>query len=470
MPAGHETRDERVETGRATRAAVPRSAHAEWTASTDRIGPVAILEAQAASRVPELVPVRHGRMAVSPFAFYRGAAAIMAADLAPLPRTGLIVQLCGDAHLSNFGVFGTPERQLVFDVNDFDETLPGPFEWDVKRLVASFEIAGRARGFRGSDRRAITHAVARRYREQMRRSAAARVLDAWYDHLDADRIRELVRVERAEARAGSQQLRSTEAIIEKAHTRDDIRSLAKLARVVDGRLRIVADPPLIVPVEDLVDADSGFADDERTMRALLASYRATLPRERHPITEFEYVHLARKVVGVGSVGTRAWIILLRGRDDHDPLFLQAKEAQASVLEAHLGASEYQSHAERVVRGQRAMQAAGDIFLGWQRVAADDGVERDFMVRRLADWKGSIDTEHATVQGALLYARLCGETLARAHARTGDRVEIASYLGRSDRFDRAMSRFATRYADQNDRDYATFIRAIDRGGIRAIRDA
>ncbi|MGG7463327.1 DUF2252 domain-containing protein [Plantibacter sp. YIM 135347] len=448
------------------RAAVPRSALGGWSAADDRFDPVDGLEAQAATRVPELVPIRYGRMASSPFSFYRGGAAIMAADLSTLPRTPLTVQLCGDAHLANFGVFGTPERTLVFDINDFDETLPGPFEWDVKRLATSFEVAGRASGFRKADRRRITTAVARHYRELLRHAASARVLDAWYDRLDADRISEFVRAERAAARVGSKQTRNIAAILERARTRDSTRSLAKLARREDDSLQIVSDPPLIVPIEELDERAIDRASTERTMRELLASYRSTLPGDVHPVAEFEYVHLARKVVGVGSVGTRAWIILLRGRDDDDPLFLQAKEAQPSVLEAFLGPSGYETHGERVVRGQRAMQASSDIFLGWQRVASEDEVNRDYYLRQLADWKGSVDLDRASVRGALLYARLCAETLARAHARTGDRVAIAAYLGKSERFDDAIGRFAVEYADQNELDHAALVGAVESGRVPA----
>ena len=456
----------RAEWGRAARRRSPRVAHADWAPAADRPDPVALLEEQATSRVPELVPIRHARMMVSPFTFYRGAALIMAADLARTADSGITVQICGDAHLSNFGVFGTPERKLAFDINDFDETLPGPWEWDLKRLAASFEIAGRSRGFNAAERRETTVVAVRGYRERMHRAAESRVLDAWYDRLDADTLAEWVRAERLAGHAEKEQVKRTDSIIAKAKTRDSMKAFSKLVRVVDGKLRITGDPPLIVPVEDLAPVGLTHADDEEAMRELLRDYRTTLPLARHPLDEFAYLHMARKVVGVGSVGTRAWIVLLRGRDDEDPLLLQAKEAQASVLERFLGASAFDHHGERVVRGQRVMQAASDLFLGWQRARGGDGVERDFYLRQLHDWKGSFDVETAVPSGAKLYAKVCGETLARAHARSGDRVAIAGYLGESDRFDQAIADFAVAYADQNERDHRAFVAAVESGRLEA----
>jgi uncharacterized protein (DUF2252 family) len=452
--------------GRAARIGTPRTSHAVWEAPEDRVDPVALLEEQAESRVPELVPIRHGRMMVSPFTFYRGAALLMAADLARTPNSGLTVQLCGDAHLSNFGLFGTPERRLLFDINDFDETHPGPFEWDVKRLVASFEIAGRHRGFTDEERRELRLAAARGYRERMIEAAESSVIDAWYDHLDAEQVETWVKTERDAARADKRQVKAVETIVAKARTKDRLRAFSKLVTSESGSMRIIADPPLIVPVEDVLTDEHEVVDTEEAMRAILASYRSTLLVARHPLAEYTYVHMARKVVGVGSVGTRAWIVLLTGRDAADPLFLQAKEAQASVLERFLEPSEYTSHGERVVRGQRRMQASGDIFLGWQSVKGDGGIERDFYIRQLHDWKGSFDPELMIPRGALLYARICGETLARAHARSGDRVEIAGYLGKSSVFDEAISEFSVAYADQNDADYASFRAAIDSGRLEA----
>ena len=453
--------------GRAVRVHTPRSSHAEWSPGENRTDPVALLEEQATTRVPELIPVRHGRMMVSPFTFYRGAALLMAADLATTPSTGLTVQLCGDAHLSNFGLFGSPERRLVFDINDFDETLPGPFEWDVKRLVASFEIAGRHRGFTDAERREILLAAGRGYRERILKAAGESVLDAWYDKLDAEQVQSWLREEKAAGTAEKRQLKGFDSIVAKALTKDRMRAFEKLVTNEGGRLRIVSEPPMIVPVEDIVGSSQSTEQTEAAMREILASYQHTLPSRRHPLPEYTYVHMARKVVGVGSVGTRAWIILLTGRDDADPLFLQAKEAQESVLERFLGASEYEEHGERVVRGQRIMQASSDIFLGWQRVQApQDGVSRDFYVRQLHDWKGSLDPEVMVPRGALLYARICGETLARAHARSGDRVAIAAYLGKSDTFEESIADFAEAYAGQNDADYQAFIAAIDSGRLEA----
>ncbi|MFF2388530.1 DUF2252 domain-containing protein [Agromyces sp. NPDC058104] len=456
----------RAELGRAARRRVPRDSPAHWSPAPDRPDPVGLLEEQAATRVPELVPIRHARMLTSAFAFFRGAALIMAADLASMPVSGLIVQLCGDAHLSNFGVFGTPERRLVFDINDFDETLPGPWEWDVARLAASCEVAGRHRGFGAKERRSIALAAARGYREQMTHAAESRVLDAWYDRLDAEQFLALVQAEHRADHVDSKQVKRAEAGLAKARTRDSIRAASKLVGVVDGELRIMADPPLIVPLEDLRPEGRSAEDDERELRRLLRDYQATLPLARHPLAEYRYAHMARKVVGVGSVGMRAWILLLRGRDDDDRLLLQAKQAEASVLERFLPQSEFAHHGERVVRGQRLMQAASDLCLGWQRVTGHDGVERDYTVRQLHDWKGSTDLEAMPPDAVRLYARICGATLARAHARSGDRVAIAAYLGSSDRFDRAIAEFAAVYAEQNERDHRALLDAVASGRLEA----
>jgi len=456
----------RAEWGRAARRRVPRSSHAAWEPPPDRADPVALLEEQETTRVPELVPIRHARMMVSPFTFYRGAALLMASDLATTPHSGITTQICGDAHLANFGVFGTPERKLIFNINDFDETLPGPWEWDLKRLVVSFEVAGRYRGFTAEERDAINRGVVRGYRERMRRAAESGVLEAWYDRLDADQISEWLRTEREAHHVGEKQVRRTEAAFAKAQTRDSLKAFSKLVRVVDGEMRIAADPPLIVPLEDLRPIGVSHEDDVAVMRQMLRTYETTLQGDRHPVSEFTYVHMARKVVGVGSVGTRAWVVLLRGRDDGDPLLLQAKQAEASVLERFLPPSEYEHHGERVVRGQRLMQAASDIFLGWQRVTGRDGIDRDFYIRQLYDWKGGADLEVIVAEGAKFYAQACGETLARAHARSGDRVAIAAYMGSSDRLDRALAEFAVAYADQNERDYAAFTEAVASGRLEA----
>ncbi|WP_344296134.1 DUF2252 domain-containing protein [Agromyces neolithicus] len=419
--------------------------------------------------MPELVPIRHARMLVSPFTFYRGAALLMAADLAGTPVSGITTQICGDAHLSNFGVFGTPERTLIFDMNDFDETLPGPWEWDVKRLATSFEVAGRSRDFTDEQRREINLTVVRGYRERMLQLAEARVLDAWYDRLDADRILDVITAGQSK-RTVDKLAKRTDAALAKARTKDSTRAVAKLVEVIDGELRIAADSPLIVPIEQLLPQGRTRDQEEEWMREVLATYQSTLQPQNHPMREYSYVHMARKVVGVGSVGTRAWIVLLRGRDDADPLLLQAKQAEASVLERFLPPSRYENHGERVVRGQRLMQAASDLFLGWRREPGVDGIERDFYIRQLHDWKGSADVDTMNAATAKAYAHICGETLARAHSRAGDRVAIAAYLGRSDRFDHAIAAFARDYADQNDRDYAAFADAVASGRLEAAEPA
>jgi uncharacterized protein (DUF2252 family) len=462
----HLTVDQRVARGRAARRQAPRSEHGRWEPAPDRPNPVALLEQQAVSRAPDLVPIRYGRMLTSPFTFYRGAAAIMAADLAATPVSGITVQLCGDAHLSNFGVFGTPERQLIFDINDFDETLPGPWEWDVKRMAASFEIMGRFRAFSPDNRYAIVTAGVREYRERMRRAAGLPTLGAWYDQLEAGVLLNLVRQQVRVKRLDKKEAQRAEKHVAKAYANDSTRVLARRAGELDGELRIAADPPLITPIEDLVVPGSEWEDPAPLIKKLLAAYRRTLGHQCHPLEEFRYVHAARKVVGVGSVGTRCYIVLLTGRDADDPLFLQVKEAQASVLEPYAGHSAYPHHGQRVVMGQRLMQAATDIFLGWQRIKGLDGVTRDYYVRQFHDWKGGADVERLLVPGATEYARICGATLARAHARWGDRIAIAAYLGQGDLFERAIAEFATAYADQNERDYQAFTAAVNSGWLIA----
>ncbi len=452
--------------GTAARSEAPRSSHGKWKPGGDRPDPVALLEEQAESRIPELVPIRYGRMLVSPFAFFRGGALIMAADLSQTPRSGINVQLCGDAHLSNFGVFGSPERALIFDINDFDETLPGPWEWDLKRLAASLDVLGRDRGFSPADRRVIVTATVREYRELMRLSAAMGTLEAWYDHVKIEEVMELVRVEVKEARLGKKEAKGAEREVAKARTRDHARVLAKRAGRVDGELRIVADPPVIVPIEDLVAPGTTRDETETWMRSLVRAYRRSIAAHHHPFEEFEYVHTARKVVGVGSVGTGAWVHLFVGRDDRDPLFLQSKEAQPSVLQRYVGATEHRNQGQRVVVGQRLMQAASDIFLGWLSVKGIDGQRRDYYVRQFHDWKGGAEVENLLVSGATLYGRLCGATLARAHARWGDRIAIASYMGKGDVFDRAIADFSAAYADQNERDYEAFVAAVSSGRLTA----
>jgi uncharacterized protein (DUF2252 family) len=441
--------------GKAYRSAVPRSAHGEWEPVAR--DPLQILAAQDASRVPELVPIRYGRMLASPFAFFRGAAAVMAGDLAQVAGTGLEAQLCGDAHLSNFGVFAAPDRRLVFDCNDFDETCRGPFEWDVKRLAASIAIAGRERGFGGKKRQQATLAAVRSYRKSMRGFAPMRNVDVWYSRLDVEPALEVLRSQVDKGR-----FRRVERNLAKAAAKDSLRALGKLTHEEGGRLRILPDPPLITPLDELTDA----ADAERQLETVLAAYRESLTDDRRRLaSSYRYVDAARKVVGVGSVGTRAWIVLLLGRDSDDPLFLQAKEAQASVLEPYVGASPYRNHGRRVVEGQRLMQAASDVFLGWIATKGLDDERRCFYVRQLWDGKGSADVERMSPGDLTIYASLCGRALARAHARSGNRIGIAAYLGSGAAFDKALARFAETYADQNERDFDRLTRAAAEGEIQ-----
>ena len=443
----HLTVEERAAAGKAARAVSPRAAHGDWAPATGRRDPVDLLEEQAASRVQELVPIRYGRMLVSPFTFYRGAAYPMAADLAGEPRTGLDVQLCGDAHLSNFGAFGAPDRRLIFSLNDFDETLPGPFEWDVKRLVASFAVAGRDRGFDAKQRQSVNRTVTRSYREAIRRFSGMSNLDLWYSRIDLDAIGALV------AEQGSHKhRRQFDRNVAKTRSKDSMRAFSKLTTVVDGKRRIAGDPPLIVPIED-VHSGADAEQLEAFVHGIIRAYRRTLSPDRRRLLErYRYVHAARKVVGVGSVGTRAWIVLLLGRDENDPLFLQLKEAQTSVLEPFLGKSTFAQHGQRVVEGQRLTQAASDIMLGWIKGEDAAGVSRHFYMRQLWDGKGSAIVETMDPKAMTLYAQLCGWSLAKAHARSGDAIAIGSYLGGGESFDRALASFAESYADQNERDY------------------
>jgi uncharacterized protein (DUF2252 family) len=454
------SRADRVARGKDAREVAPLESHVEFVPAVSR-DPVGLLLAQATSRVPELVPIRHGRMLVSPFTFYRGAALPMAADLANTPVSGLRVQLCGDAHLSNFGAFASPERRLVFDVNDFDETLPGPFEWDVKRLAASLSVAGRDNGFTTKDCRKIVLAAATAYRTSMRGFAQQSLLEVWYTHID---IEQTIREFRSQIKA--KRFKASEAMLAKAHTRDSMQALGKLTTVVDGQRQIIAVPPMIVPVEQVfsdVQADALY----KQLNTVLGKYRRTLQSDRrHLLEQFAMVQVARKVVGVGSVGTRAWIVLMEAGDGIEPLFLQAKEAQPSVLAEYCGRSRYNNEGERVVAGQHLMQAQSDIFLGWTRATGADGVDRDFYVRQLRDWKFSLPIEQMIPTGMTAYAQLCGWTLARAHARSGDRVALAAYLGSSTKFDQAIAEFAETYADQNERDYAALQRAVKDGRAEA----
>ena len=426
-----------------------------------RRDPVGLLEEQAQTRLPELVPIRYGRMLVSPFTFFRGAAYLMAADLADGPRTGLQAQLCGDAHLSNFGIFAAPDRRLVFSINDFDETLPGPFEWDVKRLAASIAVAGRGQGFDDVTRRVIVAASMREYRQAMRRFAEMRNIDVWYTRLDVAGIRR-----RLGSGASGKQMKRFQTSVAAVRTKDSLRALTKLCRTVDGELRIVGNPPLVTPIEDVLPG-AEQQHLESVVQRMIGTYQGTLPHDRLRLLEsYRYVHAARKVVGVGSVGARTWILLFVGRDDSDPLFLQFKEAQQSVLEPFLGKSRFGQHGQRVVEGQRMMQAAADVLLGWERIATIDGEERDFYIRQLWDAKGSPDVESMDASGLEAYGRVCGWTLARAHARSGDRISIAAYLGRGDAFDRAMTSFAELYADQNEQDYRALQGAVASGRVAA----
>src|SRR5215469_11800393 len=499
----HPSIDERKAMGRQAGERTPPSSHAKWHPAADRPDPVGLLEEQNVTREQDLVPVRHGRMMVSPFTFYRGAAKIMATDLKDTPVAGLNAQLCGDAHLSNFGAFASPERRLLFDLNDFDETLPGPFEWDVKRMAASFTIAARNNGFTKADARAATQASVRAYREAMAEFAQMRTMDIWYAHLDEDELRAGIRVavseatgetaaakkkEKKDKQTGQAKAAKKEAkqekrdaqqekqakraekvaqkTLTKAHTRDSLQALSKLAEQVDGQYRIVSQPPIVVPARDLA-ATYGMSPEEvvPTLHDRFRAYRATLQDDRRQLLErFKFVDAARKVVGVGSVGTRAFIVLLEGRDEGDPLFLQSKEATASVLEAYLPKSRYRQHGQRVVAGQRMMQAASDIYLGWTKGA---DVNRHFYWRQLRDMKGSAVVEGMIPLGLTYYARICGWTLARAHARSGDPIAIAESLGATDDFDKSITDFSARYADQNDQDYQEFVKAVRSGRLEAI---
>jgi uncharacterized protein (DUF2252 family) len=447
----------RATRGKEARKDAPRSSHGEWAPAADRPDPVDLLEEQATERDPDLVPIRYGRMLSSPFAFYRGAALIMASDLSTTPISGLHAQLCGDAHLMNFGLFHSPERQLVFDINDFDETLPGPWEWDVKRLAAGFEIAGREHDLSPSTRRAIVLSCVESYRETMAEMSGMRAVDVWYARLQAD----VVRAALSQTRGRSE----VDRVLTKATGKDALRALSKLTRVVDGRVRFRSIPPILVPADELLEG----AERENYRHAVetaLQSYRASLPADRRPLYDlYRYKEIARKIVGVGSVGTRAWVLLFLGRDENDPLILQSKQARDSVLERYVGSSRYDNAGRRVVEGQRLMQAASDMLLGWYHVVGFDGQPYDFYVRQLWDGKGAFDMDTMDVSAWAPYAHLCAWTLARAHARTGDRIAIAGYMGRGAAFDRAIADFADAYANQNQRDFEALKAAAEHGRIK-----
>ncbi len=455
------TLNERAEFGKGMRTRVPRSSH-DIVGPFDR-DPIALLERQALTRVPELVPIRHSRMSASPFTFYRGAALGMAFDLSTTPSTGIDVQACGDAHLSNFGMYASPERRLVFDINDFDETTRGPWEWDVKRLVASLEVAGRANGYARKERQRIALDAAMRYRVAMRRFATMTNLDVWYSSADSEALLQLV-----SQQVPAKRHRMLEDWLAQAHSRNNLRAFKKLTRIVDGETRIASDAPLLVALSELMESDpEGRRELESQLGSMIDRYAQTLQPDRRSLFEqYRFVDVARKVVGVGSVGTRCWVALFVGAGSGDPLFMQVKEAEASVLEEFVGKSDYEQHGERVVNGQRLMQAVSDIFLGWERHNDIEGVQRDYYLRQLRDWKASVPTELLEPNGMRLYGELCAWTLARAHARSGDRVAIAAYLGSGDQFEQALARFAPVYADQNERDHQALLDAIASGRLAA----
>ncbi len=458
---------ERAARGRRLRSEVPRSSHAGFGPAADRPDPVSMLAAQSADRLPDLVPIRYGRMLASPFSYYRGAALPMAYDLSGTPVSGLAVQACGDAHVGNFGLFASAERRLIFDINDFDETLPGPWEWDVKRLAASLEIAARENGIGKRQRAAIVRACVARYRTAMTKFAAQSNLKVFYAGADIDAIRS-----RLESGLTARQRTRLDEDVARARSRDSMQALQKLTRVVDGKPQIVADPPLVVPLSSLLPEDADQTGLESALIGIIDRYKRTLPADRRYLLDqyqYQLADAARKVVGVGSVGTRCWILLMLGRDETDPLFLQMKEAGPSVLSPYAGPSRFANQGQRVVEGQRLMQAASDIFLGWHRMSpAPDGVTRDFYVRQLRDWKFSLDAQAMPPRGLSDYGALCGWTLARAHARSGDRIAIAAYLGSSAAFDKAIAEFASGYADQTERDFAALDEAAKSGRILAHR--
>jgi uncharacterized protein (DUF2252 family) len=440
---------------------VPRPSHAEFVAGPDRADPLSLLQRQDHTRVPELLPIRYGRMASSAFAFFRGAALPMASDLARSPRSGLNVQLCGDAHLSNFGLFASPERHLVFDINDFDETVPGPWEWDVKRLATSIEIAGRANGYSSKVRTGSVLATVAAYRRSMRAFAGMDPLDVWYSHADLARIEALTK-----GQLNARQRKNVARTLAKAHTKDNLGALGRFASVEDGMPRLNAELPLVVPIRDLLGGAAEAEETAEGLRQLLNNYRDTLEPERRVLLDrYRLVDMARKVVGVGSVGTRSWMLLLVDDNLH-ALFLQAKEAGPSVLEEFVGGSDYDNRGERVVVGQRLMQTVSDVFLGWIRVTGVDGVSRDFYLRQLRDWKASVEIESMLPEGLRPYGELCGWTLARAHARSGDPLAVAAYLGGGPSFDVAVGEFAGSYADQNERDHQSLLGAVASGRITA----
>ena len=455
---------ERRAAGKALRGTTPLQAHAGFAWTPTSRNALALIEEQSKDRLPDLAPIRYGRMLDSEFAYFRGAARVMAADLADAPRSGLTVQMCGDAHVSNFGLYGSPERRLVFDANDFDETLPGPFEHDVKRLVASLVIAARGKGIGRKQRRSLALSAGTRYRQAMAQFAAARDIDVWYSRIDADELQQQL----APQLDGGPRRRLARAL-EKARTRDTLQAFGKLTEVVDGRPRIRAEPPLLVPLRDVVHGSEG-QDLESAYHGLIRQYRTSLQSDRRTLLErYSCVDLARKVVGVGSVGTRCWVLLLVGRDDDDPLLLQVKEASPSVHAEFVGRSRYTNQGQRVVAGQRLMQQASDVFLGWQRTTGIDGVQRDFYVRQLRDWKGSLEVADLRPEGLRIYGEVCAWCLARAHARSGDRIAIAGYLGSSPAFENALADFGEEYARVTEHDHGELADAVAEGRVEARSD-
>lgn len=465
MEHSEDRRRTRKAAGKAVRKRLPLDGHAQLPSVAERPDPVTLLEEQAVDRVAQLLPIRYGRMLASPFSFYRGAARIMTSDLAAVPRTTLMAQLCGDAHASNFGMFASAERRLVFDLNDFDETLPGPFEWDVKRLAASLELAARDIGMSAAKRRSLVVGAVEHYRTTMRSFAQQGTLKVWYAGIDVDEL-----VASQQVFTKKRQQRVVDEQVRKARSRDGRQALRKLTEWRDGRLRIVHDPPLVQTIENLAqvkDPDAVVAQVDDALR----EYRRTLPPDRRGVlAEFRVIDIAHKVVGVGSVGSRAWIVLMQGPSPDDTLLLQLKQATTSVLEFALRPSPTEQHGQRVVLGQRLMQAAGDPFLGWRRMPAfvEGTGSIDYYVRQLRDWKGSVPLDQLRPPGLTTYGQLCAWTLARAHARTGDRFAIAGYLGTGSAFEQAVGEFASGYADLNDRDYQALSTAEAEGRVPTTR--
>jgi uncharacterized protein (DUF2252 family) len=441
------SRAERIQTGKSLRDKLPRSSHATWQPPANRRDPIEILEESNQDRITELIPIRYGRMLRSPFTFLRGSAALMAYDFSTTPKTGIQVQACGDCHVLNFGLFATPERNLVFDLNDFDETHPAPWEWDLKRLVVSFVIAGRDNNLSDEDSQAAAIECVRSYREHLREYSRISPLEVWYTRIDAETLIEMAPDAKTKQRR--------QQITEKARQRVIEHLFPKLVGQVGGRHRFVDQPPILF--------HSAEADMEERMREGLEDYRQSLSDERRVLLDrYRLEDFALKVVGIGSVGTRCFIALFFSEDNH-PLILQVKEARRSVLEPYTDKSQYDNQGQRVVMGQRLMQSSSDIFLGWARGRRG----YDFYVRQLRDMKFSVPLEGFSAGQLNLYAEICGWTLARAHAKSGDAATISGYLGKGDQFDQAMGEFALAYADQTEKDYAALVEAVRTGRVEAL---